>query len=179
VTKPVTIQNKNNSVKNILFVNPSKYKGEDIVYELARIFKNLNFILVPLCSEELSIKWDAIPNKNILNPFIKNGDMYKNIDIVLVPTQKAEAFGRVAIEAQSHGIPVIASKHTGLLESLENSSYMIDRYKDIFSWQNALQNMCSNEVERSKIIERGFKNSKKYTTLSVIEKFEKLLESLV
>lgn len=45
---------------------------------------------------------------------------YQASDVVIVPSRRPEPFGRVAIEAFSHSIPVIAAKHGGLMEIVEH-----------------------------------------------------------
>lgn len=51
--------------------------------------------------------------------FVNPDDFYKKIDLLVVPSQWKEPFGRVVIEAISKGIPVIASCNGGLPEILE------------------------------------------------------------
>lgn len=51
--------------------------------------------------------------------FVNPNDFYNKIDLLVVPSQWKEPFGRVVIEAISKGIPVIASCNGGLPEILE------------------------------------------------------------
>ena len=43
-------------------------------------------------------------------------------DIAVVPSTEPEPFGRVAIEAMAHGLPVVASRHGGLVEIVEHEA---------------------------------------------------------
>jgi L-malate glycosyltransferase len=45
-------------------------------------------------------------------------EIYADLDVVVVPTRTPEPFSMVAIEAQSRGLPVIASNAGGLMESV-------------------------------------------------------------
>jgi glycosyltransferase involved in cell wall biosynthesis len=45
---------------------------------------------------------------------------YAWADLVIVPSKKPEPFGRIAIEAMSMGLPVVAANHGGLPEIVEN-----------------------------------------------------------
>lgn len=45
---------------------------------------------------------------------------YKNCSFVIVPSEKPEPFGRVAIEAFSYGKPVIATNHGGVVEIVDH-----------------------------------------------------------
>lgn len=46
-------------------------------------------------------------------------DYYLAADIAVLPSRHPESFGRVAIEAMSHGVPVIAAAHGGVLEIVD------------------------------------------------------------
>ncbi len=50
----------------------------------------------------------------------KDKDFFNEIDIMVVPSLVHEAFGRVAIEANFQGIPVLASNRGALLELIKN-----------------------------------------------------------
>jgi glycosyltransferase involved in cell wall biosynthesis len=47
---------------------------------------------------------------------------YRWSDVVVVPSREPEPFGLVAIEAMSHGKPVIAAGHGGLIEIVEDGT---------------------------------------------------------
>ena len=51
--------------------------------------------------------------------FKKDKDFYKEIDIMIVPSLVEEAFGRVVIEANFNGIPVLASNRGALPELIK------------------------------------------------------------
>lgn len=56
----------------------------------------------------------------IWHPFTTNVDIvWAASDVAVVPSIEPEPFGRVAIEAMAHGLPVIAAEHGGLLEIVE------------------------------------------------------------
>ncbi len=49
----------------------------------------------------------------------KPADFFPQIDVLVVPSLFREPFGRVAIEAFAHGVPVIAARSGGLPETIE------------------------------------------------------------
>ena len=49
----------------------------------------------------------------------KPADFFPQIDVLIVPSLFREPFGRVAIEAFAHGVPVIAARSGGLPETIE------------------------------------------------------------
>lgn len=54
-------------------------------------------------------------------PFVDDpDDVYRQADIIVVPSTRPEPFGRVAIEAMAQARAVIASAHGGLVESVED-----------------------------------------------------------
>lgn len=92
-----------------------KMKGVDILIEVARqVDKKINFVFIgddgPLLSvvEEAVVKYDNISlvkgvRGHQLIPY------YQAADILIVPSQYEEAFGKVIIEALSCGTPVIGA----------------------------------------------------------------------
>lgn len=59
----------------------------------------------------------------IWHPFMPDVDVaWAASDIAVVPSIEPEPFGRVAIEAMAHGLPVVASAHGGLVEIVEHES---------------------------------------------------------
>ena len=52
---------------------------------------------------------------------------YRQMKILLIPSQWEEAFGRVAIEAMVNGIPIIASNIAGLKDSIGDGGILIEK----------------------------------------------------
>jgi len=48
-------------------------------------------------------------------------NIYPNIDVCIVPSNVKEAFGRVVVEANSFGVPVIGSSRGGIPEIIINN----------------------------------------------------------
>lgn len=63
------------------------------------------------------------------------------VDVLAVPTQWAEPFGRVAAEARSAGMPVLAARVGGLPEVLSGhlAARFVDRHDDVTAWAAALR----------------------------------------
>ncbi len=63
------------------------------------------------------IKDAGLESEVLWHPFTPNVDLvWAASDIAVVPSIDPEPFGRVAIEAMAHGLPVVASAHGGLAE---------------------------------------------------------------
>lgn len=74
-------------------------------------------------------------------PFVK--EVYAETGILLVPS-KEESWGRVAVEAMSSGIPVIAHPTPGLVESCGKAGIFCDR-DDIGAWVREIRKLRTDK----------------------------------
>ena len=67
-----------------------------------------------------------------------------NLDIVVMPSQEYESFGRIVIEAMAYKKPIIASRVGGIPELInhEVDGYLFDK-NDILSLSLHLKNLLS------------------------------------
>lgn len=122
----------------VTLINLNYNKGGNVFIEIAKRMPDIKF---------LGVKggYDGqIMNKNVSNitylpntAFIK--DMYAKTDILLIPS-KEESWGRVAVEAMSSGIPVIANPTPGLVESCGEAGIFCKR-NDIDSWVREIRRL--------------------------------------
>jgi len=116
-------------------------KGSRIVRYLARKMSDVGFIVV-----DRSID-DPYISENIfyLSPSADNKSLFAHVDALLVPSQWLEAYGRVAVEASLHNLPVIASAVGGLPESCVNAnSILVDNYTSCDSWLKSCTEFISS-----------------------------------
>jgi len=57
--------------------------------------------------------------------YIEPDQFFQNIDILIVPSRWQEPFGRVTVEAYSHGIPVVGADSGGIPEVIEPHSRLV------------------------------------------------------
>lgn len=71
-------------------------------------------------------------------------EAYGMSDIILAPSIEPEAFGRVVVEAQSMGKPVIASAHGGAMETVEHrrTGWLVPP-NDALALKNAMEEVLS------------------------------------
>jgi len=66
-------------------------------------------------------KYKGSISKNIkFLGFVKSEDIYSKVDVVIVPSLWNEPFGRIIIEANSYGVPVIGSNRGGMPEIIRH-----------------------------------------------------------
>lgn len=101
-------------------------KGVDLIIDLARSFPlEARFVLIgdgPLADHIRSAE-PELANLRFIGR-VPNADLprfYNAADVVLVPSQYEEGFGRVILEAISCGTPVLASNMGGIPEAVNSS----------------------------------------------------------
>jgi glycosyltransferase involved in cell wall biosynthesis len=97
---------------------PETKRAELEIRIVGDVFEDLSHFKTRLAQDIRSAKLGQTIS---LHPFVDDpSSEYDWADIVIVPSIKPEPFGRVAIEAMSHGAAVIASAHGGLTEIVDN-----------------------------------------------------------
>jgi glycosyltransferase involved in cell wall biosynthesis len=124
-------------------------KGEDVVIELARRFPHIHFRIagggphqqrvVEAAQRLENLEYVGIvPNSQLLS-------YYQAADVVLVPSQYPEGFGRVICEALACGTPVLASNIGGIPDAMDNTvGVLCDLSVDSFA--SALQRMITDQA---------------------------------
>lgn len=119
--------------------------------------------------------------------------VYARTSILISPTFGLEAAGRVAIEAQLAGIPVLAANHGGLPEMLNGGGFLFDipqRYRDHWTvvpeesvvkpWFQAIERLMDNQpayIEASKRAVRASSHQHPdVAAQKVFEHFEQIWE---
>lgn len=100
----------------------------------------------------------GLPNLTYVDntPYIQS--MYAKTDILLVPS-KEESWGRVAVEAMSSGIPVIAHPTPGLLESCGTAGIFCNR-NDISAWVREIRKLKDDAEWRRSVSEKCLERAK-------------------
>lgn len=152
------------SADYITMFNPVKQKGGELFLEIARRAPERRFGWVPgwdilkkegrfdpeICAaicESLGLSFTGgvpeevdfreAPNVVRLEGAFPPKSIYSRSRLVLVPSQWAEAFGRVALEAMANGIPVLGSEVGGLPEMLKEGGILLPK-GDPETWLKAI-----------------------------------------
>ena len=163
--------------KSLLFVtmiNCNTNKGGYILPRIAEHLPELRFVGVRGAYEEQIIKPAAnlkyLPN----TPCIKN--IYAQTRILLIPSAY-ESWGRVAVEAMSSGIPVIATATPGLSEALGSAGIFCDR-EDIPSWTSHIRRLVEDEAYYAAVSRRCRARSRELDPRPQMNELEQWLTSL-
>lgn len=136
IDKKILFNNINSSIyknykKGIVFVGDGYGKGEIIFQLLADYFNNETFYHFTRYSSKKTL------NKNIiLLPWgNKIGDYLACAKLVIIPSQWAETYGRVARETYISEVPVLVSNTGGLPETVDyKEDLIVNDYQNINSW---------------------------------------------
>ena len=105
---------------------------------------------------------------------------YAALDLLAAPTIGVEAFGRVSIEAQAFGIPVLCSNNGGLPETLEpNITGLLLPSGDVTAWRDAILNLAGDEQLRKQLQSKGRDwVTRTFSTTAIVKEFTRLLEEV-
>jgi len=121
---------KKENQKYITFIGgENAMKGYDIVLKIAKKIPDEKFLIVGAYNKKFK-------KRNILfMPYQKDVmEIYKVSKLILMPSRWNEAFGRVVLEANYLGIPVITSDRGGLPEANNNRELIISDLENIGKW---------------------------------------------
>jgi glycosyltransferase involved in cell wall biosynthesis len=128
--------------QDVIFVGDSSWKGLDIVLQLAQRMPGTSFKIFSRLTgharQEGNITWACWTQE----PW----RIYQSARLVIVPSQCAEAYGRVSREAWLLGIPVLVSDSGGLPESVEHdANCIIEDFQSIPAWHSAVARRLVND----------------------------------
>jgi glycosyltransferase involved in cell wall biosynthesis len=137
------------SPKHVTMINPHPLKGGDIALTIAKACPKIPFHLVScwVLSDRFQHELDTcvrqLSNVTVQRATSDMKSVYCQTRILLAPSRWNEAWGRVASEAQINGIPVVASRRGGLIESVGPGGVLLDPDGPIDPWIEAVQRLWS------------------------------------
>lgn len=169
----------------------SERKGHEIlihaISELKKNNCNIKLIIVGSCIDgqefvldnlKLLIDKLGLNNRISIFPFQDNiWNIWSFVDIACVPSIEPESFGLVAIEAMYAGKAVVAAKHGGLLEIIEeNASGLLFKPNDVSDLVEKLRTLTKNSELRDQFGKRGKEIVKeKFSISNHMNQFYKIL----
>jgi len=108
-------------------------------------------------------------------------DTYSSSDVVVVPSLWAEPFGLTALEGMSAGVPVIASNHGGLSETVvDGLTGFLFKPGDANALANKLEFLVRNPELRAVMGKNGRRRVlERYTWKHIVDQYEAAVRSLV
>lgn len=148
------LQKDENEKFTVLYINPNQVKGLNVFLHVAKALPNINFKVLegwaPI-SPNLKHHLTQFPNVECLDRTWDIVNIYNSVDMLMVPSQWEEAFGRVVVEAHAAGLPTIASQVGGLPEASGEAGLLVPDFKNAETWAKTIQHV---EANRSMIEER-------------------------
>lgn len=158
---------KTESRKYVTLINLNPNKGGDVLIKIAKRMPHVEFLGVE-GGYDRQIKDISVKNIHYIKNTPKIKEVYVQTKILLVPSRQ-ESWGRVAVEAMSSGIPVIANPTPGLKEACDSAGLYANR-DNISEWVSIINELLSNQtmyvkksaecVARAKQLDPNFQMSK-------------------
>jgi hypothetical protein len=110
-------------------------KGGAILRALARRFPDVRFRV-----HSRAARLPDVPDNVIAAPWERDPErLYAGLRLMLVPSQVAEAYGRVAVEAQGHGVPALVSGIGGLPGNVPGPDWVVADFRSPAAWIEAFE----------------------------------------
>lgn len=137
----------------ITFVNLVVEKGVDVAIQIARCLPQERFLFIKGkwrgnsdTNQDTFMKLiSSLPNVEVKEHQQDMRQVYAVTDILLVPSQFTETFGRVILEAQVNGIPVVAANIGGIPYTLGQGGILVEPKDDPKAYVDALRRLRTDE----------------------------------
>ena len=145
----------------VTMINPHPVKGLDTFIEIARRLPAVNFLLQEswklddAALDTLHRRLADLRNVRFAHRVSDMRSVYRQTRLLIAPSRWEEGFGMVALEAQSCGIPVIASRRGGLPEAVGDGGLLIDDYLNADAWVQAIDSVLNDAAHYRAFAERA------------------------
>lgn len=177
--EPAKTDRFDGSLRRLAMVSNAKHKGGRLFVKLAERFPDMEFHVIGY-REEHAVAGDRdIPNLVCHEWAPDAGKILGQMDIVLVPSQWEEPFGRVAVEALQAGSCVLVSDAGGLPEAVGDCKALIVSARDIDAWEERLQEIKADPTEFLAQNEQARLMADRFRLSRQVAAFERVLEQEV
>ncbi|MBN1307343.1 MAG: glycosyltransferase [Chitinispirillaceae bacterium] len=139
----------------ILMNQPEPHKGGPLFFEIARRLPQLRFMTV---GRGQTARLPNCINYGQTGPLV----FFGHARLLLVPSIWPEPFGRIALEAMANGIPVLASRTGGLPEVIGDAGIVIDDYRSVDAWTDAVAGLLDDRTRYEAISRRARERSSRF-----------------
>lgn len=148
----------------VTMINPHRVKGVETFYKIACAMPDKQFLLLESWKlneqqlEEVQQQLEGLPNVEFHRRVSDMAVVYGYTRLLIVPSVWEEGFGMVVVEAQSCGIPVIASNRGGLPEAVGAGGLLIDDYRNPDEWMSAIMKVVGESSSYQEYVGRALAN---------------------
>lgn len=135
------------SMQCLGMVSNAEHKGGRLFVKLAECFPDMEFHVIGFREEYAEAGDRDIPNLVCHEWAPDVARILGQMDVVLVPSQWQEPFGRVAVEALQAGSCVLVSDAGGLPEAVGDCKALIVSAKDTDAWEKRLLEIKADPTE--------------------------------
>ncbi len=142
----------------VVCVNLSMEKGGGVFWDLAARLPHHRFLGVMGAHGVQMVTHPTLgplPNVEVWGPVL-HSQMWRvwAQAAVMVAPSEAESWGMAAVEAITHGVPVIAHPTGGLEESLGSAGVFVDR-RSVDAWEAKVRHHLTYQVDRGPLLARA------------------------
>jgi len=120
--------------KGIIAIGDNILKGGDIVRKIAKRIPEEIFYM-----HDRKYKFPKSKDNLTFMPWESPAAVYARAKLVIIPSRWHEAYPRAAIEAQSLGIPVVASAVGCIPEAISDHSGLVKEVENIDQWETVIR----------------------------------------
>jgi glycosyltransferase involved in cell wall biosynthesis len=105
---------------------------------------------------------------------------YAAMDLLALPSVGSETFGRVLVEAQAHGIPVLGAANGGIPEALiDGQTGRLLAPGDIARWSAGITELVENDELRARLGAGAVRFAQRFASRQIARDFSRVLDSFV
>jgi glycosyltransferase involved in cell wall biosynthesis len=102
--------------------------------------------------------------------------MFREADVLIMPSQSEEPFGIVTLEAMAYGLPMVSTDRGGLGELVRSNGAGITCEPSADAFSGAISEMVSDRKSYDGFSANGRRNIKKYEKKRIFRRYEKMFE---
>jgi glycosyltransferase involved in cell wall biosynthesis len=162
----------------VTMVNPrSKLKGPDIFLDIVRELPEQQFLVAgDFATESQRKAAEELDNLTYLGWVDDMREVYRQTELLVVPSLAEEGGPRVIVEAFANGIPVVGTDRGGVPEFIGEAGAIVDDPHDTGEWIEKIE-VTRKEYDRKQTLAR--ERAPMFDSASPIDQYEQLLEEIV
>ncbi len=155
---------------DVTFINPVRVKGMELAFAIAERNPEISFRFI-LCWDietreikRLENRAQSLGNVTMVEAQLDARPIYASSRMLMVPSQWEEGFGRVVLEAQCNGIPVIAAARGGIPEAVDDGGILLDGDAGVEEWSEALASLWNDQVIWQEMSKKAISRAENFLT---------------